>query len=254
MFSSDESTTVICLFHHGSKAEAALRDLERSGVPASAISLIGPNDTDGQSSSQLAAVGVPSRDLEHLQRGVENGGMVVAVWATSEHLSIVERIFGEHRARKIDEAASKDPEDDLTGGAAAVESAGAATVPIIDEELVVGTRTVDRGGVRVYRRVVEMPAEDALTLREEHVVIERKVVDRPATAADLQAADRHPIELTETAEEAVVYKTARVVEEVLVSRRAGERVEHIRDTVRRTEVDIEQLPTGDITNVNRRPV
>jgi stress response protein YsnF len=53
--------------------------------------------------------------------------------------------------------------------------------------------------------------------------------------------------MTETDEEAVVAKTARVVEEVVVSKDVTERVETIRDTVRRDEVEIEKIPGGKTT-------
>ena len=47
------------------------------------------------------------------------------------------------------------------------------------------------------------------------------------------------IEAAETSEEAVVSKEARVREEVVVRKEAEERTETVRDTVRRTEVEIE---------------
>lgn len=43
-----------------------------------------------------------------------------------------------------------------------------------------------------------------------------------------------------TGEEAVVGKTARVVEEVVVSKTADEHVEEVDDTVRRTEVEVDR--------------
>ena len=54
------------------------------------------------------------------------------------------------------------------------------------------------------------------------------------------------IELTETGEEAVVGKTARVVEEVVLSKDVGTRTETVTDTVRRTDVEVENL-TGTAT-------
>ena len=54
------------------------------------------------------------------------------------------------------------------------------------------------------------------------------------------------IEVTETAEEAVVAKEARVKEELVVSKTAEEHVETVQDTVRRTEVDIDR-GTGTTT-------
>jgi uncharacterized protein (TIGR02271 family) len=95
--------------------------------------------------------------------------------------------------------------------------------------------------VRVYRRVVEIPVEESVSLREEHVVMERRPVDRPVTDADLAFGDR-TIELTETAEEVVLAKNARVVEEVLVGKVASEHIQKVHDSVRRTEVEIEEFP------------
>jgi len=51
--------------------------------------------------------------------------------------------------------------------------------------------------------------------------------------------------VTETAEEAVVSKTARVTEEVVVSKDVTERTERVADTVRRTEVDVDNAAGTD---------
>ena len=57
------------------------------------------------------------------------------------------------------------------------------------------------------------------------------------------------IEMTETAEEAVVAKQARVTEELVVSKTADTRTETITDTVRKTEVDIdENIDRGNSTS------
>ena len=72
-------------------------------------------------------------------------------------------------------------------------------------------------------------------------------MDRAVTDADLRGGDR-VIELTETAEEAVVGKTARVVEEVRVGKEATDHTETVRDTVRHTEVEVEQL--GSVASTN----
>ncbi|MFC7515145.1 DUF2382 domain-containing protein [Herbaspirillum sp. GCM10030257] len=114
-------------------------------------------------------------------------------------------------------------------------------IPVVEEELQVGKRQVERGGVRVYQRVRETPVNESVQLREEHVHVERHPVDQPATSADLDAIKEGAIELRETAEEAVVSKTARVVEEVVVGKEVTEQTKDINDTVRRTDVEVEQL-------------
>jgi hypothetical protein len=88
--------------------------------------------------------------------------------------------------------------------------------------------------------VQERPVEESVRLREEKVSVERRPVDRPATEADLKARQDETIEMTETAEEAVVSTRARVVEEVVVRKDVDERTETVRDTVRRKDVDIDQ--------------
>jgi len=115
------------------------------------------------------------------------------------------------------------------------------SIPVIEEQLKVGKRQVQRGGVRIYQRVSEKPVNESVNLREEHVHVERHPVDQPASAADIDRLKDETIELRESAEEAVVSKSARVVEEVRVGKDVTERQEDINDTVRRTDVEIEQL-------------
>ncbi len=125
--------------------------------------------------------------------------------------------------------------------AASTSASTGQAIPVIEEQLQVGKRTVQRGGVRVFSRVTETPVQESVQLREEHVTIERTAVDQPASAADIEAFKEGTIEVRESAEEAVVGKTARVVEEVRVGKEVTERTETIQDTVRRTDVEVEQL-------------
>ncbi len=127
------------------------------------------------------------------------------------------------------------------------QRADTTAIPVYQEELKVGKRTVERGGVRVYQHVVETPVNESIGLREEHVNVERRPVDRPVNPSDINAFQESTIELRETAEEAVVEKSARVVEEVIVGKEVTQRQENITDTVRHTEVDIEQLTPDEDT-------
>jgi len=112
-------------------------------------------------------------------------------------------------------------------------------IPVVEEELKIGKRLIQRGGVRVYTSVSEKAIEEPVTLREEHVEVTRRPADRAATASDLSAVDA-PIEITETAEEPVVSKQAKVVEEVVLQKAATERTETVKDTVRRKDVDVKK--------------
>jgi stress response protein YsnF len=107
------------------------------------------------------------------------------------------------------------PQADLGSGAAS-GTGETARIPVVEEELKVGKREVQRGGVRVFSRVKETPVHESVTLREEHVKVERHPVDQPATEADMAAFKEGAVEMREMAEEPVVEKVARVVEEVVV--------------------------------------
>lgn len=132
-------------------------------------------------------------------------------------------------------------------GTGATNAGTDQTLKVIEENLEVGKREVARGGVRVRSRIIERPVEESVRLREERVRVVRTPVNRPATAADLTAFQEGEITLTERAEVPVVSKTANVVEEISVGKEVTEREEVIRDTVRRTDVDVEQLGTTDQT-------
>jgi uncharacterized protein (TIGR02271 family) len=120
-------------------------------------------------------------------------------------------------------------------------TAGEGVLDVVQEELQVGKRQLERGGVRVVQRISEKPVREVVRLREEHAVVERRPVDRQATAGDLNTFKEGTLEVRETAEEPVVAKTARVVEEVRVGKEVREREQTIEDTVRRKDVDVQSL-------------
>lgn len=118
-------------------------------------------------------------------------------------------------------------------------------IPIYEEQLLVGKREVARGGARVRSYVVETPVHEQVRLREEHVEVERRPVNQPISAADGDVFRERSIEMTETAEEAVVSKSTRIVEEVGLRKDVGERTETVTDSVHHTEVEVERLEESD---------
>jgi len=112
---------------------------------------------------------------------------------------------------------------------------------VVQEDLKVGKRSFDKGGVRVVQRVSEKPVREVVRLREERAIVERRPVDRPVEAGALDSMKEGTLEVRETAEEPVVAKTARVVEEVRVGKQVQEREEVIEDKVRRKDVDVERM-------------
>ncbi len=128
-----------------------------------------------------------------------------------------------------------------TTSARTLDTSDEVAIPIVEENLRVGTREVEGGGVRVTQRVEETPVREQVTLRDEDVSVERRTVDRAATDADFANVREGVVEVRERDQEAVVDKQARIVEEVVVGKEVRERTETIEDTVRRTEVDVQEL-------------
>nr|WP_298720558.1 YsnF/AvaK domain-containing protein [uncultured Steroidobacter sp.] len=112
------------------------------------------------------------------------------------------------------------------------------SIPVAEERLRVGKREVDRGGVRVRSYVVEEPVREDLSLREERVEIEQRPTQGAAEATG-DVFREQTIEVSERGEEPVVAKDAVVTGEVVVRKTAEEHTETVEDTVRHTEVDVD---------------
>ncbi|HEX8187297.1 MAG TPA: YsnF/AvaK domain-containing protein [Pyrinomonadaceae bacterium] len=117
-------------------------------------------------------------------------------------------------------------------------------IPVVAEELEVGKREVERGGVRVQKRVSEIPVAEDVTLREEHVNVNRRPADYTFHGSDAEAFQDSVVEIREAYEELILNKKARVVEEVVINKDVDERTETVRETLRKTEVDVEHLEPG----------
>jgi uncharacterized protein (TIGR02271 family) len=242
--------TIAALFDTVEAAEKAARDLaERVGGVRGTI--YGP-----RTSSDVDTIAVPGEDRATLQEHIRRGGAVLHAQIPDEKFEAVYRVVEANGAVDFNEREATWRREGWTGwpGTAATGAAGTTAtdtarqeigmsgaeerIPLAEEQIVVGKREVDRGYVRVRSYVVETPVEERVTLHQERVDIERRPIDRPIEPGD-EAFRERVIEATETSEEAVVSKEARVREEVVVRKGAEERTETVRDTVRRTEVEIE---------------
>ncbi|TXK49824.1 DUF2382 domain-containing protein [Pontibacter qinzhouensis] len=122
-----------------------------------------------------------------------------------------------------------------------ISDTGTGSIPIIEEDLQVGKRTIETGGARIRSKITERPVEEDITLREESVYVNREPVNRPASESDLDTFKEGEIEITEHTEVPVVSKEANVVEEVTIRKEVEEHEETIRDTVHKTDVEITEL-------------
>lgn len=261
-------SNIVAVFRSSSDAQAAADELKANGFPDDDIYLSSYSDagTAGSTSATGAEVrpqhvsqhegGVKGwfkslfgedeereSDRRTYENAVTSGGVLLSLAVDDDNLDQAVSILEKHNPVDVDGEA---PAASTSGsGAKRTTPARASSdlpqsIPVVQEDLRVGKRTVARGGVRIYSRLVEQPVEETITLHEERVRVERQPVNRAAQTADLEAGRDQVIEVQEFAEEAVVSKEARVVEEVRVSKEATERRETVRDTVRRTEVSVQK--------------
>lgn len=228
------SSTVINIFDQ-SEAKKVVAELEKDDFARKDINVV-TSDTDTKGLiGKLTNESVPAEEAQQYVQGVSAGKTLIYLKADDDKAERAVAIMERHNTAQS--ATTGSSERGRTG------TEGEVALPVIEEQLKVGKREVQTGGVRVHSRVTERPVEESVTLRDETIHVERRPVDREVTQADISAMREGTFELTETDEEAVVSKQARVVEEVVVGKDATERDETVRDTVRRTDVEVEQINT-----------
>jgi stress response protein YsnF len=117
------------------------------------------------------------------------------------------------------------------------------TIPIYKEELRVGKREVERGGISLTTHVTERPYSERIVLREEHVDVERREANRLLRPDESDFRETQ-IEMTEFGEEAVGAKQTRLVEEIVIHKHVSDRTETVGDNLRSTEIDIRKFDAG----------
>lgn len=195
------------------------------------------NAFTGDLVNTLTSWNVPRDEAEFYEEGLRRGGHVVITRTREDHVEKAVDIMNGERAVDMEERRTE-----YLGDRSATQRGTARQeerIPVTEEELRVGKRQVQRGGVRVHTRIEETPVREDVTVRDEEIHVERRKVDRPVEAGE-DAFQERTVEMTETDEEVVVDKTARVTEEVVIDKDVHERTETVEDTVRRTRIEIDE--------------
>lgn len=238
------ANTSVCLFRSTEQLQTVVQELIHVGIPRTSIDVItnNPDARYADGSKHLGALkdlNVTKEDMQLLHNAVHQGGVVLCVRSDRENIERAEEIFGKYDSPEVNEHFSEKPPMSKTEDQIQTE---AAVIPVIEEELVIDKRATERGGVRIHGRVREESVEQQVSLLEEHVTVDRRPVDRPASPDEVAAMKDESFEVTETVEEPTVKKRAKVVEEVVVGKETSERTAHVREKVRKAEVKVEQVP------------
>jgi uncharacterized protein (TIGR02271 family) len=256
------SRTVTAFYDTRAEAEAARDRLSSEFDVEGRAQIIDKSSQNEQGSSSFHSVPLSSEDRHAYGEGLNRGGFMLCAEVDDDEdadriVSVLEQTssvdMDERQNMWRSEGWQADGSSDQQSGSfqGQSESFGSAQtgerkveeerIPIVEEQLRVGKREVNRGGAKVRSYVQETPVSEQVNLRQEDVSIERRPVDEPISSGHRGAMfqDRE-VEMRATGEEAVVGKEARVTEELVVQKTVGERTENVQDTVRHTEVDVDE--------------
>ena len=251
---------VVTIYNNVDKAKEALSVLQASGFHTDEISVMDKKALGNAPTEQsgfwrrLFGQNVWEHEAEVYARILSEGGAILSLRVPHEEVARAMSILDVHGPVDVHEKAWDYDIKIPTAAKALVTpplkatAAAAATTKLTDrdevirlaeEQLNVGKRLFETGTTRIRRYVVQKPVETQVSLHEEHTDVVRKSVSDPSFVKDIDWTDR-TIEVTETDEQAVISKTARMVEEVVIRKKGTDRVETVRDVLRHQELDVER--------------
>ena len=259
--------TVVAAFDTQAHAQAAVDALKAGGFHTDDISMFDKNRVGLREPGlwqRIFGGGLAEHEADVYSQSLDRGGMLVSVRVPDSEVAHATGILDIHRPIDVHDRAITTGIAPVAKVEAAVASIAAKPLEVVqkvavspklaeahdevlrlaEEQLEVGKRMVETGRTRVRRFVTEREVSADVTLHEEHADVLRRAVSDPKYLGDIDWADA-TIEVRETAEQALVSKTARVVEEVGLRKIGSDHVETVHDKIRRQQVEIERLgPDG----------
>jgi uncharacterized protein (TIGR02271 family) len=257
---------IVTLFDTADHAAAAKNNLIKAGFSPDEISIVSSSELPKTTAAlrepglwhRLLGSDIEQHEAEVYSKAVEQGGVVLTMRTLDADVPKAMGILNQHNVVDVQDRALK---AGLLSKAEAIPAAAAvaAAIPakpltadvskdqvirLAEEQLEVGKRLVEQGTTRIRRFVTERPVEAQVTLHEEHAEVVRRAISDPSSIKDIDWSDK-TVEVMETSEQAVVSKSARIAEEVVIGKTGTDRVETVKDTVRRQQVDVERVPAPD---------
>jgi uncharacterized protein (TIGR02271 family) len=247
---------IVAFYDRTEKAEEAARALKSSGFVSSDINVLNEDSLsdkdirDGNFWQRLFGRNVSDQENALYRGTIDSGGAALTLRTPDTEVDRAMKILNVHGPMNLrDRFASTS-----TTTSSATATPPTASVPtetramdaveevvrLAEEQLDIGKRQITTGKSRIRRFVTEKPVQQQVTLHEERCEVARREVTDPSLAKDIDWKDRI-IEVVETSEQPVITKTARIAEEVVIRRRGSDRVETVRDTVRRQQLEVERV-------------
>jgi uncharacterized protein (TIGR02271 family) len=254
--------TTVAAFDTRAHADAAVKALRAGGFANADISIFDEKRLAGAKEpgiwQRLFGRDLQQHEASIYRQTIQRGGVVVSARVLDTEVAQAIAILDLHRPVDLHDRAGNSGIE----RASHVEAAGKKTekVPpaaaqkappkpaeahdevlhLAEEQLEVGKKVVESGRTRVRRFVTEREASADVTLHREHGEVVRRAITDPKFEGAIDWADK-VIEVIETAEQALANKTARIVEEVALKKVRTDRVETVKDKLRRQNIEIERI-------------
>jgi len=265
--------TLVAVFDTPEHANAAIEALKTGGFHDDDISLFDKNRLmagKGSISKDVKEAGLWHRlfgsDLYRHEAAVfgqtvEGGGTVLSLRVLDSEVAHATGILDLHKPIDVqDRAVAKGiaPAATVISAAKAIAAEAPIDLPqrvavtpavaathndvlrLAEEQMEVGKRMVETGATRVRRFTIERDVSADVTLHEEHAEVLRRAISEPVKLSDLDWSDRE-IEVVETAERALVNKTARIVEEVGLKKVGTDHIETVHEKLRRQQAEVQRV-------------
>ena len=218
-------TNIIAVYDQEAIAHQVMGDLMKSGCAKDDLTFVAPRES--RIDEQLNAWGVNPQDAGTYSEAIRRAKRLVRARDSDDQADRVAGLLVQRGARRL-----ADIQKELKDQPEVLKAAR--------EELSVG-KTEQTSQVSARLKVTEQPVEQTISLKEEKVHAESRPSDRPLSPEEADKAFQEgSIELSESREVPKVSKEAKVTQEVHLRKEAGERQETVRDTVRRSDIQIER--------------
>lgn len=229
------STSVIGLFESSDIGRKVVNELTKAGCRKDAIDIL-ESAAVKEISSRLTEAGYDEDKAKKYAEALQKGGTLIVAEVDDDKADAV--LEAMRRFEVLTPEALLERTSSQSRGRSSEQTEKAQ---VIEEELEVG-KSQTTGGKRLKTEVSEREVNETVSLREENVEVERSRVDRTIKPEEADKAfQERTVEMTETKEKPMVSKQAHVVEEVTLTKQAGEREENVRGTVRRQDVKVEDI-------------
>ena len=255
------SYTVVGLFNNRNQAQTAIRELTQRGFIPENIDIVNNKGSNSNAHSEEVIITESVGNfLQSLFSSEKRNDNAYANVAANTDCIVTIHVDDHERAREVAFVLDKngaidiDSETSIQGSENIAQTnhnantssnnthlQNTTNIPVIEERLQIDKQVVETGGMRVKSRIIEKPIEENVRLRNQFVIVNRRSVDREVTDDDLSNFREGEIEFLELAEVPVIAKKSRVVEEVEIGRQVSEHEETVQETLRRTNVQVEEI-------------